>query len=1180
MKSLPSSQIKKRFRGLAALILLGLISTIISYPKQAAAQCSSPAGVAGQIIFGEDENIPAYCDGTDWIGMAGGNPLTGGGDYIPNAVHINKGAEGDQVVSTPSDTPLTNMNDSKQVTGSMWIKFNSTTNFAFYHGRGGVGLNLLLNYNSSISLNGDNNSDSNILASSNSTNFIGDQEWHHLMYSFDMADSNNFHIYLDDVDITPTPSTYIDDVVDLDFTSMSGSSFKLPGNTDTSDVYIADFWMESDLYLDLSVEANRRKFINASGNPVYLGTNGSLPTGFSPDIFLSGDTANWHVNKGSGGGNFTENGALSDASTTPYTPITQVVSSGLVAYYRMDETNGNQISDSSGNDYVATANAVIAPQLGAIDTAIDADEITINTDDIFDSLSEGTISAWIKWNGSVTSETSVFSLYNAGPDSYFQPLQVQNGEMKIWGCGVGFTSNSQPIKPGRWHHILYHSDASNGHKVYVDGVEIYSNASHAFFNNCNSVGNTSSYRIGHAGGFEQFDGPIDELRIYNRVLTEAEILELATAKDGIRYNESHRSLEFFDGNKFVSTTPQWPEPAPTKTIYNCSNPGDVCSDGTVFAGYSPDGNVPMFTTRCNQGLTWDGSSCTGSASSITFTDGGSNYLQTTANSNTDGDGNTAILLVEDSNSGVAGIQPHDAAVECDSLTTNGHSDWYLPSREELELIYTNRAEIGNLSWQTWSSTDPSGTAHAAFRIDFTSGAAGVATKNGSFRVRCVRQGSFTTGGVGSLIGHWKLDETTGSTAADSSGNGNNGSMNSNLVSEEDSFQGAVGTALHFKNKNPTVSNSGANAIINVPDLLSDTDDATLSAWVYPVRTANTAYMRLFGGVGWIAVINSNGTLSYTLSGGSALVSSAAFSTDRVWTHLVLTYDASTKEQKIFINGTEDASQTDSSISFANFLTGISHTFNGFEGGLDDVRLYSRVLTEPEITQLFNMGAPFGSITALPQGCPNIGDVCDDGTIYAGLSPDGNTEMYTTPQDAGFFTWNDGSANYTTTSITNLDTGDANTASLTAIDSDSVTAGFQTHTAAQYCEDLNAHGADDWYLPAENEMELMCTNQDAGALEGTFTDVGVPGAYYWTSTENNADPTRARHTYMASCTSNQNLKSSGRPIRCVRKGPAPRCANPYGVQGQMIYNACYRVVQYCDGARWIMIGKWEAVNECS
>lgn len=1182
MKSLPSSQIKKRLRGLAALILLSLISTIISYPEQAAAQCSSPAGVAGQIIFGEDENVPAYCDGTDWIGMAGGNPITGGGDYVPNAVFFDGSSDELRI-----ETQLTGITDGTTLTGSFW--YNETTISAqqeLYSSNADFVSLRFQDYGSGPKATfGARRTDGTLILQAE-VDLPTDGEWHHILFSFDTANSANNRIYIDDVNQsisyfsgTPLPGT-------IDFTR-PGHYFS--SNSALYDGGLAEFWWQPNLFLDLDVEANRRKFITANGNPVFLGSDGSLPTGTSPMIFLSGDTASWHTNKGTGGG-FTESGALTDFATSPYTQRTKIVPTGLLGHWRLDETTGSIAYDSSGNNRHGTEasgmNISSNTSVGVINNSINfgggGERIDIPDDPEW-TLSSGkemTIAGWVNFSTIPQSPTDWDAMISADAADLwgfeFNGVSGSSIRLNWWDDTTDYISPAQNILPNTWYHVaitieLGGSDTSNW---WFNGEDIGS------FSPANVSIDPASISIGGVGGSTAFTGLLDDVRIYNRRLSAEEMSLLASAKDGIRYNESHRSLEFFDGNQFVSMTPQWPEPAVTKTIFNCTNPGDVCADGTVFAGYSTDGNVPMFTTRCNQGQSWNGSACTGTAANLTFTDGGSNYLQTTAISDDDGDGNTAILLVEDSNSGVAGIQPHDAAVSCDSLADSGHSDWYLPAENELDVLFTNRNAIGNFeSDQYWSSSDSSGTPHAAYRVTFPSGTSGVATKNGNFTVRCVRQGSFTTSGVGSLVGHWKLDETKGSTAVDSSGNGNNGSMNSNLVSEEDSIQGAVGTALHFKNKNPTVSNSGANAIINVPDLLSDTDDATLSAWVYPVRTANTAYMRLFGGVDWIAVINSNGTLSYTLSGGSALVSSAAFSTDRVWTHLALTYDASTKEQKIFINGTEDASQIDSSISFATFLTGISHTFNGYEGGLDDVRLYSRALTETEISQLYQLGAPVGNSTALPQGCPNIGDVCDDGTFYAGLSPDGNVAMFTTTESAGVMPWNNGnSTGKVSTGVGGSGaTGEANTISIASSDADSGTAGFQPNQAAQYCFDLVSNGSDDWYLPATDEADILVNNYD---VLNYPTSGGAEIELHWESNEAGANDGFDSGFFAGSILLNgSDVKEADRNVRCVRKGPAPRCANPYGLEGQVIYNSCYSVVQYCDGARWIMIGKSEAVNDC-
>lgn len=82
---------------------------------------------------------------------------------------------------------------------------------------------------------------------------------------------------------------------------------------------MAEFWL-SMTRLDFSVEANRRKFYSATGKPVDVGSDGSTPTGSAPEVYLSvrpGDAASdFATNRGTGG-NFTENGTLTIAASSP-----------------------------------------------------------------------------------------------------------------------------------------------------------------------------------------------------------------------------------------------------------------------------------------------------------------------------------------------------------------------------------------------------------------------------------------------------------------------------------------------------------------------------------------------------------------------------------------------------------------------------------------------------------------------------------------------------------------------------------------------------------------------------------------------------------------------------------------------------------------------------------------------
>lgn len=86
-----------------------------------------------------------------------------------------------------------------------------------------------------------------------------------------------------------------------------------------------------------------------------------------------------------------------------------------------------------------------------------------------------------------------------------------------------------------------------------------------------------------------------------------------------------------------------------------------------------------------------------------------------------------------------------AAKICDSLVINGFDDWFLPSKDELNLIYWNlyKQNIGNLEGQTayWSSTEDGIT--TSYCQYFATGSRSVEIKNdvwpsSKLRVRAVR----------------------------------------------------------------------------------------------------------------------------------------------------------------------------------------------------------------------------------------------------------------------------------------------------------------------------------------------------------------------------------------------------------------------------------------------------------
>ena len=168
----------------------------------------------------------------------------------------------------------------------------------------------------------------------------------------------------------------------------------------------------------------------------------------------------------------------------------------------------------------------------------------------------------------------------------------------------------------------------------------------------------------------------------------------------------------------------------------------------------------------------------------------------------------------------------------------------------------------------------------------------------------------------------------------------------------------------------------------------------------------------------------------------------------------------------------------------------------------------------------------------PTGCPSIGDVCSDGSIYAGLSPDGNVAMYTTPANAGSYTWNKGSTNWINTAMVNCTngtpgaasscrTGEANTTLLVGL-SDAAS----PYDAAVHCDGLSVHGHTDWYLPAQDELDVLYDNRVAIGGFGT--------GWYWSSSEQDNAYARQQRFSDGFQPNDYYIKNNNLLVRCVRR----------------------------------------------
>lgn len=202
-----------------------------------------------------------------------------------------------------------------------------------------------------------------------------------------------------------------------------------------------------------------------------------------------------------------------------------------------------------------------------------------------------------------------------------------------------------------------------------------------------------------------------------------------------------------------------------------------------------------------------------------------------------------------------------------------------------------------------------------------------------------------------LVGWWPFNGN----ANDESGNGHNGVIN-----------GATITSDRWGNSNSAFSFNGISSKIEVPYSSSfNNSSITISAWVKPNNTNAGYYVARWnspyhfemgqGGLDWP---NHYGFGVFT----QPFLSSNSNIATGTWKHVVATYNNSTGNMNIYINGTFDASLTYSFVSNFSGSDGIGfgcrygQTNAIFNGDLDDIGIWNRALTQNEITQLYT-GSP-------------------------------------------------------------------------------------------------------------------------------------------------------------------------------------------------------------------------------
>jgi len=205
-----------------------------------------------------------------------------------------------------------------------------------------------------------------------------------------------------------------------------------------------------------------------------------------------------------------------------------------------------------------------------------------------------------------------------------------------------------------------------------------------------------------------------------------------------------------------------------------------------------------------------------------------------------------------------------------------------------------------------------------------------------------------------LVGWWRFDETVGSTAVDSSGHKRDGTLKGDLSFEKNSAPGKAGKAIRLDAK---------GAAIEVKDYqgIAGTRPRTVAAWIKTTSSQGEIVSwgkKDFGQMFTLGFIR--GRVGVTPSGGYLYMNAETH--DDKWHHVAVVVQKAElpnlhDDVKLYLDGAPAEIHDIGLLDLWPIQTGQElpvRIGQGFKGLLDDLRLYDRVLSDPEINALFQL----------------------------------------------------------------------------------------------------------------------------------------------------------------------------------------------------------------------------------
>lgn len=227
-----------------------------------------------------------------------------------------------------------------------------------------------------------------------------------------------------------------------------------------------------------------------------------------------------------------------------------ILPDGLVGYWKLDEDSGaSTAADSSGNGALGVLYGGVYPG----ETSLSGKSYSFNSTSSYveanftalNGFSQFTEAAWVRYRTLPSATPAIIG--RGGFDGAI--FLSQSGSTA--GVQTGSTSalGTTPLSPNTWYHVAATYDGGTV-RLYVNGQQ---EASYAY---SQPLGASSVLRIGAiTSGTYNFDGSIDEVRVYGRALNASDVASLYSNPTNILYVVSKPDCEYSSGDTQVLQVP-------------------------------------------------------------------------------------------------------------------------------------------------------------------------------------------------------------------------------------------------------------------------------------------------------------------------------------------------------------------------------------------------------------------------------------------------------------------------------------------------------------------------------------------------------------------------------------------------------------------------------------------------